>query len=96
MSQIPPLRREPLTQEQMLALHAEQERRAGVSKESSGMLAAVQLVDGVPVTLPISEQETVPRLPVIPTTSGKRPVVSLIVDGTSGKQQAVRKQEVDE
>lgn len=93
MSQIPPVRREPLSQEQMQALHEEQERRAGVSRESSGMLAAVRLVDGVPVTLPISEQETVPRLPGVLTTSGKRPVVSLIVDGTSGKHQAVRKQE---
>jgi hypothetical protein len=93
MSQIPPVRREPLSQEQMRALHAEQERRAGVSRESSGTLAAVRLVNGVPVTLPISEQETVPRMPGVLTTSGKRPVVGLIVDGTSGKHRAARKQE---
>lgn len=91
--QIPPQRREPLSREQMLALREEQERWAGVSREFSGRLTAVRLVDGVPVTLPISEQETVPRMPTIPTTSGKRPVVGLIVDGSSGPQQAVPRQE---
>ncbi len=93
MSQIPPQRREPLSREQMLALHAEQERRAGVSRESSSRLAAVRLVDGVPVTLPISEQETVPRMSILPTPSSKRLVVGLIVEGLSGPQQAARQQE---
>jgi hypothetical protein len=93
ISQIPPVRRAPLSREQMGALHQEQGRRVGAFRESSGMLAAVQVVDGVPVTLPISEQETVTSLSTIPTTSGKRPVVSLVVEGTSGKRHAVRRRE---
>ena len=94
LSQVPPVRRQPLTREQMLALRQQQEREAGISNQTTASLAAVRLVNGVPVTLPITEPETIlPETPANFSQTGKRPAVSLIVEGSSGKQQAVPKQE---
>lgn len=87
LTQIPPARNEPLSREQMLALRESQRLAAvsGVSEQSTASLAAIRVVDGVPISLPITEAETVPQLPV-----AKRSVVSKIVESTTARMPAVR------
>ena len=87
LTQIPPARREPLSREQMLALRESQKLAAvsGVSEQSTASLVAIRVVDGVLVSLPITEAETVPQLPV-----AKRSMVNKIVESTTARLQAIR------
>lgn len=86
LTQIPPERKQPLSREQMLALHESQQLAAtsGVSEHSTASLAAIRVVDGVPVSLPITEAETA-QLPV-----ARRSVVGKIVETTTARLQAIR------
>jgi hypothetical protein len=86
LTQIPPERKEPLSRAQMLALRESQQVAAisGVSEQSTASLAAIRVVDGVPVSLPLIEAETA-QLPV-----AKRSVVSKIVESTTARLPAVR------
>jgi hypothetical protein len=70
----------------MLALRESQQVAAisGVSEQSTASLAAIRVVDGVPVSLPLIEAETA-QLPV-----AKRSVVSKIVESTTARLPVVR------
>jgi hypothetical protein len=86
LTRIPPERKQPLSRAQMLALRESQKVVAisGVSEQSTASLAAIRVVDGVPVSLPLIEADTA-QLPV-----AKRPVVNKIVESTTARMPAVR------
>ena len=86
LTQIPPERKQPLNRAQMLALRESQKVMvvSGVSEESTASLAAIRVVDGVPVSLPLIEAETA-QLPV-----AKRSVISKVVESTTARMPAVR------
>jgi hypothetical protein len=86
LTQIPPERKQPLSREQMLALRESQNVLAasGVSEQSTASLAAIRVVDGVPVSLPLVEADRA-QLPV-----AKRSVISKIVESTTARMPAVR------
>lgn len=86
LTQIPPERKQPLSREQMLALRESQQLAAtpGVLEHSTASLTAIRVVDGVPVSLPITEAETA-QLPVT-----RRSVVGRIVESTTARLRAVR------
>jgi hypothetical protein len=86
LTQIPPERKQPLSREQMLALRESQQLAApsGVAEHSTASLAAIRVVDGVPISLPITEAETA-QLPV-----ARRSVVGKIVETTTARLQAIR------
>ncbi|HEX6778383.1 MAG TPA: hypothetical protein VF099_09300 [Ktedonobacterales bacterium] len=86
LTQIPPERKQPLSREQMLALRESQQLAApsGVLEHSTASLAAIRVVDGVPVSLPITEAETA-QLPV-----ARRSAVGKIVESTTARLRAVR------
>jgi hypothetical protein len=85
---IPPERKEPLSREQMLMMRDSQRLPAAshISDQSTGSLTAIRLVNGVPVSLPITEAETVPQVPAV-----RRPVMGKIVEGTTGELPVVRR-----
>ena len=86
LTQIPPERKQPLSREQMLAVRESQQLAAtsGVAEHSTASLAAIRVVDGVPVSLPITEAETA-QLPI-----ARRSVVGKIVETTTARLQAIR------
>ncbi|HLV98495.1 MAG TPA: hypothetical protein VKT82_07425 [Ktedonobacterales bacterium] len=62
-SQIAPERKEPLSRDQWQALHEAAREKAGPAPHATAHLAAMRVVDGVPVSLPSAEAEAVPQLP---------------------------------
>ncbi len=64
LSQIAPERKEPLSRDQWQALREAAREKAMRSPQASAHLAAMRIVDGVPVSLPIAEAETIPHLRV--------------------------------
>lgn len=86
LTSIPPERKEPLSREQMLMLRESQQLAAvpGVSEQSTASLAAIQVVNGLPVSLPITEAETA-HLPI-----ARHSVISKIVESTAARMQAIR------
>ena len=86
LTQIPPERKRPLSRAQMLALRESQNVMAisGVSEQSTASLAAVRVVDGVPVSLPLTEED-IAQLPV-----ARRSVVNKIVESTTARMPAIR------
>ncbi len=78
LSQIAPERKEPLNREQMLALQQAARGRADLSPQSTASLPAVRIVDGVPISPPISEAEAVPQLP-----APRRPAVTRKIDDSA-------------
>lgn len=88
LNEIPPERKEPLSRQQMLALRDSQQLPvvSDVSDQSTGSLAAIRLVNGVPISLPITEAETIPQMPVV-----RRPAVGKVIEGTTGELPVVRR-----
>ncbi|HEU5368590.1 MAG TPA: hypothetical protein VFU69_09005 [Ktedonobacterales bacterium] len=75
LGQIAPERKEPLNRQQMLALQEAARGRADSSQPSATTLTPARLIDGVPISLPISEAEAVPQLP-----APRRPAVTHKID----------------
>jgi hypothetical protein len=63
LSQIPPERKEPLSREQMEAMRASKRLRAADAQQSATTPAITRIINGVPVSLPVTEAETMPHLP---------------------------------
>ncbi|HEU5198068.1 MAG TPA: hypothetical protein VFU32_00445 [Ktedonobacterales bacterium] len=86
LTRIPPERKQPLSREQMLALRESQHLAAvpRVSEQSTASLAAIRVVDGVPVSLPLIEEDTA-QVPV-----AKRSAGSKVVESTTARMPAVR------
>lgn len=85
LTQIPPERKQPLSREQMLALRESQVMAvSGVSEQSTASLAAIRVVDGVPVSLPLIEADTA-QLP-----AAKRSAISRVVESTTARLPAVQ------
>ena len=78
LSQIAPERKEPLNRDQMLALHQAAPGRADPSQQSTATLTPARLIDGVPISLPISEAEAVPQLP-----APRRPAVTRVIESSA-------------
>jgi len=91
LNEIPPARREPLTREQMLAVRNSQKLPAvsRVSNQSMGSLAAIRLVNGVPISLPITEAETAPQLP-----AARWPAAGKVVEGSTGELPVVQPNQI--
>lgn len=82
LSQIAPERKAPLSREQLRALRVAAQRRDDVARQPTARLGAVRVVDGVPVSMPITEAETMPHLPASPALGASlRPVGPRINEG---------------
>lgn len=71
LSQIAPERKEPLNRDQMLALQQPTRGQSDPSRPSTATLTPARLIDGVPISSPISGAEPVPQLP-----APRRPAVT--------------------
>ncbi|HEY7355284.1 MAG TPA: hypothetical protein VH590_02425 [Ktedonobacterales bacterium] len=78
LSQIAPERKEPLNREQMLTLHQSARGKAAPSQQSTTTLTPERLIDGVPISPPISEAEAIPQLP-----APRRPAVTRKIDDSA-------------
>lgn len=78
LNQIPPERKQPLNPGQLHLLHEASRGRVIISQESTATLAAVRIVDGVPISMPITEAETIPQLP-----TPRRPQTPRIIEGSA-------------
>lgn len=78
LNQIPPERKQPLNAEQVHTLYDAVRERLAVSQESTASLAAVRIVDGVPISMPITEAETIPQLP-----TPRRPQTPRVIEGSA-------------
>jgi hypothetical protein len=83
LSRAAPVRKEPLTREQLQALRDAALGGAAVSQQSAGALATIRLVDGVPVSLPSSEAGTSAQLPM-----PRQPVVTRVIESNAGEEAA--------
>jgi hypothetical protein len=62
-TQIAPERKEPLSRDEWQALREAAREKVGQAPRTTRRLAEMRVVDGVPVTVPLAEPETVLRLP---------------------------------
>ncbi len=62
-SQIAPERKEPLSRDEWQSLHEAAREKAGHAPHTTAHLAAMRVVDGVPVSVPPAETETILQLP---------------------------------
>ncbi len=72
LSQVAPERKEPLSREQMRELKEAAQARAA-SPSSTASLASMRLVDGVPVSLPMPQEDPAPQLPA-PRSTEREPI----------------------
>jgi hypothetical protein len=77
LNQIAPVRKQPLNPEEMHRVREATRSQVIISQESTATLAAVRIVDGVPISMPITEAETVPQLP-----TPKRPLTPRVIESS--------------